>query len=302
MVRRMTDLFAMAVIGVVAIPVFSQAPAAKPSFEVVSVKPNNSGSGSSSTNTNQGRFLATNVTVKTLMMQAYRLQDFQIIGGPNWISSDRFDIEAKPEEGAIPLPQGPPDLAEPNRIDPMSLMVQSMLEDRFQLELRRETRELPVFTLSIGKDGTKFKASADQNPQRGAARPAQGVGGAAQGPANPGPGGMYSSVNNGKGEMTANTVLMAGLVNFLSRQLVRPVIDKTELKGYFDFHLEWAREPAVAALAGPGGAGGGIPPPADPAGPSMFTAVQEQLGLKLESTKGPVEVLIIDSVQKPSEN
>ena len=80
MVRRMTDLFAMAVIGVVAIPVFSQAPAAKPSFEVVSVKPNNSGSGSSSTNTNQGRFLATNVTVKTLMMQAYRLQDFQIIG------------------------------------------------------------------------------------------------------------------------------------------------------------------------------------------------------------------------------
>src|SRR5881296_2179847 len=110
MVRRMTDLFAMAVIGVVAIPVFSQAPAAKPSFEVVSVKPNNSGSGSSSTNTNQGRFLATNVTVKTLMMQAYRLQDFQIIGGPNWISSDRFDIEAKPEEGAIPLPQGPPDL------------------------------------------------------------------------------------------------------------------------------------------------------------------------------------------------
>jgi len=80
------------------------------------------------------------------------------------------------------------------------------------------------------------------------------------------------------------------------------VIDKTELKGYFDFHLEWAREPAVAALAGPGGAGGAIPPPADPAGPSMFTAVQEQLGLKLESTKGPVEVLIIDSVQKPSEN
>jgi uncharacterized protein (TIGR03435 family) len=114
---------------------------------------------------------------------------------------------------------------------------------------------------------------------------------------------MSSTVNNSRGQMSANSVQISRLVNFLSQRLRRTVIDKTDLKAVYDLHLEWTPESSTLNAAAPTS---GIAPaptvPAEPSGPSLFTALQEQLGLKLESAKGPVEVLIIDSVQKPSEN
>jgi len=271
---------------------FSQNPAARLSFEAVSIKPNNSGSGSSGTSTNQGRLRATNVTVKQLIMAAYRVQDFQVIGGPDWINTDRFDVQAKAEDGAVLDTRNQRD--EPDKLGPLEFMMQSMLADRFQLTLNQETRELPVYTLSIAKDGPKIKpVSTDQKepePPPKASGPPQGA---------VGPGSMSTNVNRTKGEMNANAVPIARFANALSRQLRRPVIDQTNLRELYTIHLEWTPDTALTAGLNPTG---GDAPPADPAGPSLFTAIQEQLGLKLAAAKGLVEVLVIRTVQKPSEN
>jgi uncharacterized protein (TIGR03435 family) len=291
MINRITTLL----ICLASACVFAQTPGVRLSFEVASVKPNTSNSTNSLTSFNRGRFVATNVSVKQLLMSAYRVQDFQIIGGPGWIESDGFDIEAKPEEGAIPQQQGPRD---PTAIDSMSLMLQSLLADRFEMKLHRETRELPVYNLSVGKDGPKFKAADPSQQSAPATAPSTTGTGRAPLP----PGNMGTSVNNGRGEMNAHAVPMMRLINFLSQQLRRPVIDKTDLKDFYDFHVEWTRDQNAGAAAS---TAGGAPPPATldaPSGPSIFTAVQEQLGLKLDSGKGPVEVLVIDDAQKPAAN
>jgi uncharacterized protein (TIGR03435 family) len=232
-----------------------------------------------------------------LIMNSYRVQDFQVIGGPDWIDTAHFDVQAKAEDGTIPETRNQRD--DPNRIGPLELMMQSMLADRFQLSLTHETQELPVYTLTIAKDGPKIKPVAmDLNP----AEPAS-VSGAGRGPAGVpaqgavGVGSMSTNVNGTKGEMNANTVPLSRFIQALSRQLRRPVIDQTNLKEMYTIHLEWAPD-TLATGGNPAGAAA----PADPTGPSLFTAIQEQLGLKLNSAKGPVEVLVIRSVEKPSDN
>src|SRR5262249_10611121 len=126
----------------------SQSPAAgRPSFEVASIKPNTSGENRVSIlGSPGGLFTATGVPMRMLVTYAYRIRDFQLIAAPNWMTSDRWDIKARAAEGAIP-PGGP--VADPDRPDPMSLMVQSLLEDRFQLKFHRETKDLPVYELTI---------------------------------------------------------------------------------------------------------------------------------------------------------
>src|ERR1051325_11764054 len=156
-------LLVIVTIALAAIFIYSQQPD-KPSFEVATVKP-------SGTADNRimimgqpgGRFVVNNATLKMVMGVAYRVRDFQISGGPNWINTDRWNIEAKAEDGSIPPPKGPPD---PRVPDPFSLMVQSLLEDRFQLKIHRETKELPVYELVITKSGSKMKLSADQSPEK----------------------------------------------------------------------------------------------------------------------------------------
>jgi uncharacterized protein (TIGR03435 family) len=279
------------VVVVTAIPFFSQQPAGtKPSFEVATVKP-----GASNDNRFMimgqpgGRFTVTNATLKMVMTVAYRVRDFQISGGPGWAGTDRWNIEGKAEEGSIPQLTGPPDPTVPN---PLMLMVQSLLEDRFQLKMHRDTKELPVYELLVAKSGSKMKLSDDQSqmrpPERGLPPPQRG---------GPMPRG---AMRVGRGAIEGNGVQFANLVTALSQQLGRTVIDKTDLKGFYDIKLEWTPELGQ----GPVGPGGPEPPapPADASGPSIFTAVQEQLGLRLESAKGPVEVLVIDSVQKPMDN
>ena len=278
---------------IVAIPIFSQGPGqAKPSFEVATVKPNASGDNRVAIMRQPGgRFVSTGISLKMLMGFAYRVRDFQISGGPNWITTDRWNIEGKAEEGSIPPPTGPPD---PNVPDPLSLMVQSLIEERFQLKMHRETKELPVYDLVAAKGGPKIKLSEDQSPFRPPERGAPPLPPVQRGGPMP-----RGSMRMGRGELEANGVPLANFIQTLSQQLGRPVIDKTELKGLYDIKLQWTPE-LGQGLVVPGGPEP-PPPPAD-AGASIFTAVQEQLGLRLESTKGPVEVLVIDSVQKPTEN
>jgi uncharacterized protein (TIGR03435 family) len=174
-------------------------------------------------------------------------------------------------------------------------MVQSLLEDRLQLKIHRETRELPVYELLVAKGGSKMSLSADQSPEKPPepgspplSMPQRGA---------PAPRGMMKM---GRGSLETNGVPISNFIMGLSQQLGRPVIDKTGLKGFYDIKLQWSPELGQGLFA-PGSAEP-APPPSDASGPSIFTAIQEQLGLRLESAKGPVDVLVIDSVQKPTEN
>jgi bla regulator protein blaR1 len=292
-------LLLLAVLGilVISIPALAQTSSeTKPSFEVASIKPYNSATmGMSIAIQPGGRFVATGIPFRFLMTYAYRVRDFQILGGPSWISSDRWDIQARAEEGSVPLPTGTRDSNAP---DPVALRLQSLLEDRFQLKFHRETRELPAYELTIAKSGSKLKLSEDQGPFQ-PPKP----GDPPPPPIKPGGAMPRGSMRMGRGDLEANGVEFAGFVQMLSQQLGRTVIDKTGLKGLYDIKLQWTPEMGQGATPfGPMPAGAEPPPAPEPSGPSLFTAIQEQLGLKLESTKGPVEVLVIDSVQKPSEN
>jgi uncharacterized protein (TIGR03435 family) len=156
-----------------------------------------------------------------------------------------------------------------------------LLVERFQLKLHKETKELPVYALVAGKGPHKMKA--------------------AEAPA--GGGEQRQMFRMGRGQANLQGANMAGVAQMLAQQLGRPVTDKTGIEGKFDVEMHWTPEPGQ----GGGPFGGGPPPPdavasSDTSGPSLFTAVQEQLGLKLESQKGPVEMLVIDSVSKPTEN
>jgi uncharacterized protein (TIGR03435 family) len=248
----------------------------------------------------------------------------QIIGGPSWMESDRWDIQATADCSGGVLSR-----------EQLQLMIQSMLEDRFQMKAHVETREMPIYNLVPGKDGPKLKASEDQTPpnvgQTGPPQPCAPVPAPPVAvpppPPPPGPGqrggpldpnfamprgGMFVMFGPTGLALRAAAVPISNLVNMLQNQVGRPIIDKTDLKGLFDFTLQFSPEglnipgpvtvglPPPGAGAAPVGPGGTSTAASDPV-PSLFTAIQE-LGLRLESSKGPVQVLVIDSVQKPTEN
>jgi uncharacterized protein (TIGR03435 family) len=273
------------------------APASKPSFEVASVKQNKSGEGFIRFGLQPGgRFTAQNVPVRELIRFAYNLQPFQIEGGPGWVSSDRFDVTAK-AEGDIP-PTGP------GQSGPIQEMMQGLLAERFKLKIRRETKEMPVYALvmarSDGKLGKQIEPSTiDCVAQRGRGAGPGGRGGpGGPPPAPPQPGerpqcGMFMGI----GSVGAGDVAIEQLAQLLSQQVQRIVIDKTGLTGRYSFNLEFT----PAQMPPPGAVPPGVQLPAvNPDGPSIFTALQEQLGLKLDSTRGPVETLVIDSIEPPT--
>jgi uncharacterized protein (TIGR03435 family) len=188
----------------------------------------------------------------------------------------------------------------------MWLAVQSLLEDRFQLRTHYEMRELPVYNLVVGKNGAKIKLSEDQTPtnpadQRGtpfnpSARPPRGTMRVT---------GMPSpSTQTILLTISATALPLSQFINVLQDYAGRPVVDKSGITGLFDLRLQFALEtPSILSSAAPP-TGGQVAPAlaSDPPGPSLFTAIQEQLGLKLDSAREPVQVLVIDNVQKPSEN
>jgi bla regulator protein blaR1 len=216
-----------------------------------------------------GRFNAANVTVKELIIFAYNLKDQQLSGGPGWTASETFDVVGKPESSANP--------------DQIRQMMQALLADRFKLTMRRESKELSVYNLVTAKNGPKLPESKAE--------------------AAPGPGGPRRMVRMGRGQLDGQQMSMATLADVLSKMAGRTVIDKTGLTANYDVKLEWtpdAGEPMMHAMP-PEGAGP-PPPVADGSGISLFTAIQEQLGLKLEAQKGMVDVFAIERVEKPSEN
>jgi uncharacterized protein (TIGR03435 family) len=271
----------------------AQAPAtdAKPAFEVATVKPNKSGDMRVSLGIQAGgRFTAANVPLRMLIRNAYQLQDFQLVGGPDWIASERFDIIAKAVGDVPPRPPwGPP--------GPLQLMLQTLLGERFKLSVHRETRELPVYELVLarpdGKLGPQLQPSTVDCAAVAAAR---GRGGAPS-PAPPSPGERPCGIRMMGGRLAAGGFPLSQLAITLSQFVQRVVLDRTRLTGNFDFDLTFTPDQLPQ---GPPPPGAPPLPPIDPNGPSIFTALQEQLGLKLESSRGPVEVLVIDHVEQPT--
>lgn len=267
----------------------TSAPPPAASFEVASIKPDRSGDMNISIMFRPGGFRATGIPVKQLITLAYNVKDFQVSGGPAWINSDKFDIEAKePASVAEEMPKLPPD----QRAELSRSMLQSLLADRFKLKLNRQTKELPAYALVVAKNGPKLhEAKPDDSSFHGIKGPDDH--------------GQRQMMSMGPGELIGQALGVSGLAHLLSEQLGRDVLDQTGLKGIYDFTLKWTPEQGgPMTLRGPEGANPGADsaPPAEASGPSIFTAIQEQLGLKLESTKGPTEVLVIDHIERPSEN
>jgi uncharacterized protein (TIGR03435 family) len=225
-----------------------------------------------------GRFVAGNAPVTFLIQRAYSVQNFQVVGGPSWASTDGYDIEAKPDVNT--------------NQERMWLMVQSLLADRFKLSMHRETRDLPVYDLEAVKSGPKLppplRACSDNPPlpQSGQPRPKP--------PCGPG------IVASGTGRaLDGISVSMPAFAKLLSMMVGREVIDKTGFTGRFALHVEFAPDDALPGLPNQGPEAA---PPADGTRPSLFTALPEQLGLRLQKSTGPVDVFVIDHVERPAEN
>jgi uncharacterized protein (TIGR03435 family) len=267
------------------------------SFELASIKPHASGDNVSRLGgPDLSRFSAINVTVKSLIEFAYHVEDFQISGGPSWIAYDKFDVDAKVEDSLaeqmrkLPLMQ---------QSDQMRFMVQSLLADRFKLSVSHATKELPVLALVVAKGGPKLTGAAAPDSTDNSARGSSPPSGENHG-SDTRPGRVTFSARDGQVNVTAKATPITDMATILSRQLRRPVLDQTGLKGTYDWALQWT--------AGAGLGGGPLPPvpgaadAPDSSGPSIFTAIQEQLGLRLESTKGPVDTIVIEHIEQPSEN
>lgn len=258
-------------------------------FEVASVKPNKSGDRGARIGVSPGdRFRATNVNLKMLIRMAYAVQDFQISGGPGWLDSDRYDIEAKGSSFTSARPAQANDDERKSAEEHRRRQVRALLADRFQLKIREETQEAPIYVLVVAKGGPKLHPSAVTEMNA-----AMATDKAANGPV------AFKGMRMGRGQISAQDTPLDMLVGALSTQTGRTVVDKTGLKGHYDFTLRWTPDESQGQMF----KGGPEPGPApDPSGPSLFTALQEQLGLKLEAQKGPVEMLIIENAEKPSEN
>jgi len=257
------------------------------SFEAASVKPSaakNPGIGIR--RQPGGRFDTFNTPVKLLITFAYQVQDYQLSGGPGWISSDRFDIVAK-------FPGDPPAIVPGSGADHMMLAMRTLLADRFKLVVHKETRQLDTYALSLvrpGQPGPALKpASGDCSPAAFAAR---------RGGPPPAPGTAFPvcGMQQGPGRIRFGGFPLSLFATGISNRLGRATVDHTGLAGNWDFELTFAAEVPPAGALPPG-----VDPPAvDPNAPDLFTAVREQLGIKIDSTKGPVEVLVIDSVSQPT--
>lgn len=234
-------------------------------------------------------FTAWFVTPQQVISMAYGVQRFRVSGGPSWLPSERFDIEAKMDSATADALQK---LNSYQRAIARQKMLRAILADRFKLAVHRETKELPVYALLIAKNGPKLQEAkpGDTYPS-GIKNPDGSLGG---------PGEIAGGVFDGW--ITAQAVSVASLAEDLTQMLGHPVTDKTGLTGVYDFKLRFA---ADDRLLPPGGAAPSERP-ALPSGdsnePSLFDAIQEQLGLKLESGKSPVEIIVIDHVERPSGN
>lgn len=244
----------------IAAVLFAQPEKKKLAFDVVSIKPNNSGDNRRMIQPMPpaARFTASNATLWLLIIAAYvpnagPLSSPEISGLPGWATSAGFDVQAQPEAGFTPTKEQAME------------MLQSMLEDRFKLKIRRQPKDTPIYALIVDKGGLKMPASGATQP---------------------------GNINFGYGQVKATAQTAASLINILTQAAGRKVVDKTGLTGLYDMELKWTPDQSL------------LPPGTeiDTTGPSLFTALQEQLGLRLVSDTGPVDTFVVESVQRPSEN
>jgi uncharacterized protein (TIGR03435 family) len=225
-------------------------------FEVASIKPNRSGQGLSSIRSSTGRIVMENVPLKKVVLMAYGIpedKDYALVG-PDWLTTERFDIQA-----TFPADTSPQQVRQ---------MAQKLLADRFKLMLHRESRERPILALIVTRTGAKIHAVEDGQERTSGA----------------------------PGRFEATKIAMPQFADMLARFTGQTVVDATGLKGVFDFILEWSPDDAQRTPPEDGVAGGA-------SGPSIFSALEEQLGLKLERRKGPVAILVVDHIEKaPTSN
>ena len=264
-------IFRRLVLSAAVATTLSQAQTLPKEFDVATIKPNAA---------NDNRFMIrplpgggltiSGVPLKMLIMEAYDVRAFQVSGGPGWMSTERWDIEAKAEgvQGQLPIGQ-------------TLKMLQALITDRFHLEVHHETKDMTIYALVVAKNGSKLTPHTGEPP-----RPTD-------------------RLRMRSGSITAKQIGIAALVRQLTPQLGRQVVPSQNRAppARTTSRLEWTPEP------GQGGPESfGLPPeprlspPSDSNGPSIFTALQEQLGLRLDAQKGPVNVIVVDRAEKPAEN
>jgi bla regulator protein blaR1 len=280
-------------------------------FEVASIKPDKTAGQMMRLMFSPGGFNGDNIRLGDLIKIAYGVEENQVVGAPGWLNSDHYDVEAKMDTETADAVHK---MSEEDARAARRQMLQALLADRMKLVIHRESRELPLYELVVAKNGSKLQE----------AKPGDTYPNGLKGPDGVAHGGM---MRVGRGDLTAQGLAISGLARLLTMQLGRTVVDKTGLTGKYDFTLHWTPDESEGGMlrgpggpgAGPGGAPGAAPAPGGAAvaspgassstdnsspdsGPTIFTAIQEQLGLKLDSSKGPVEVIVIDHVERPSEN
>ncbi len=274
----------------------SQARAANaPVYEVASIKPNKSDNGFFRMMFEPNGFSATSVTLRMLIRTAYGVEDSQIFGAPNWLNSEKYDIEARMDSAVADRLRK---ISEDQRSVEKRRMLQALLADRFKLMFHRETKQLGMYVLVIAKNGPKLQeAKPGDTYPKGFKNPDGGS-----------PAGIFWLRRaGGGGELVGQALPMATLIRLLSEKILnRGVLDNTGLTGSYDFTLQWttgdeSQGPMFKETGDHPQVTGSTPLP-EFSRPSFFNAIQEQLGLKLESQKGPGGVLVIDHVEKPSEN
>ena len=255
-----------------AIPHSSDAAAGIPEFDVAAIRQNNSDHTARShiySSPNDGQFKTINVPLKMLLQFAFGLPETRIVGGPDWLNTIKFDVEAKADSAVDDRMRA----LSPSEGKLMKQkMVQALLAERFKLVDHEETRELPIYALVTAKGGPKLQ-DAKSN-------------------------GLTIDSWNSKIEVRGGNNTIELLAEELAKKVGRVVMDKTGIQGRYDITLTWTQDDVLSS--GFGGTAGSAP--AADSGPSIFAALQEQLGLKLESQKGPVQVLVIDSIDMPSAN
>ena len=206
----------------------------------------------------EGQFNASGIAAKLLIMVAYDVQENEIAGGPDWLSTEKWEIAAKTDDGLH------------HSTEETRLMLQKMLEQRFGLRIRHEIEQRPVYVLTIAKGGPKFRAVQELRP---------------------------SNVRVSRHSISLESAPLARMTQLLSTALSRPVVDRTGLPGAYDLSLEWDDAPSPEGVPGVD-----VPAPPGQDHGSIFSAIKDQLGLQLDSAKLPVEVTVIDRIDKPSAN
>jgi uncharacterized protein (TIGR03435 family) len=251
-------------IGSRAIDVIAQAPSQQ-DFEVASIRRSEPGNlrGSTFEFLPGGVLRIANGTLRAILETAYDVREFQILGGPGWVNSERYDILARSADSVSN------EAGATNDVKAVRLRLQALLRQRFNLEVHRETRELPEYALEVAKKGPKLIQDDASNGSNNA----------------------RTGIQRSCGQMIGTNTTVANLSLMLARQLDRPVLDRTGLTGKYNFQFAWT--PDTGPCSGS---------PESSNAPSIFTALEDTLGLRLESMKGPVDTLIIDRAERPSEN